>query len=177
MTTLGHSLTGFAILTLIIPARLSWRWLFWVILFIALANVPDWPLPVWGHRQLAISHSLWVNLALCITLAAVLWKWFPYRIGKKRILLGGALTWLSHLGLDTLYGDLSGVAIYWPFSDALASVPVPWLKTLPHVPPPFDTKVIQIFFFEFLTFAPLILLAWGLRYMMLQRVFDFKTTP
>lgn len=170
MTTLGHSLTGLALLTLIIPTGLSWlRRLFWIIAFIALSNVPDWPLPIWGHRQLAISHSLWVNLALCITVTGLVWKWFPDRIEKRAVLLTAALAWLSHFGLDALYGNLPGVAIYWPFSDGLAGLPLPWLNTLPHVPPPFEPRVIQILFFEFLTFSPLILFAYGLRRIWLNR--------
>lgn len=164
MTTLGHSLTGLALLTLIIPTGLSWlQRLIWTIMYIALASIPDWPLPIWGHRQLAISHSLWVNLVLCTVLVGLLWKWFPDRIPKKPVILTIALAWLSHIGMDTFYGDLPGVAIYWPFSDALATLPLPWLTTLPHVPPPFDAQVIQILFFEFITFSPLILLAYGLR--------------
>ena len=165
MTTLGHSLTGLAALTLCMPRHLTvWRQLFWSILFITLASVPDWPLPWWGHRQLAVSHSLWVNLTLCIMLVVALRNRIPIGPGQTRVLWCGGLTWLSHIGLDTLYGDLPGVAIYWPFSEGLASLPLPWLKSLPHVPPPFDTTVVEILRFEFITFAPLILIAWALRY-------------
>lgn len=165
MTTLGHSLTGLAALTFCIPRHLTgWQKLFWAILFISLASIPDWPLPGWGHRQLAVSHSLWANLVLVIVLVVVIRKWFPLRPGQIRILWCVGLAWLSHIGLDTLYGDLSGVAINWPFSDGLASLPLPWLNSLPHVPPPFNTRVAQILLFEFFTFSPLILLACGLRY-------------
>lgn len=164
MTTFGHSLTGMALLTLIIPERLSWlQRLLWIIAFIAISNIPDWPLPIWGHRQLAISHSLWVNLSLYTTLAALVWRYLPEKIEKPTLLMTVGLAWLSHIGLDTLYGDLPGVVISWPFSDGMASFPLPWLKTLPHVPPPFDFRVIKILFFEFITFSPLILLAYGLR--------------
>ncbi len=166
MTTLGHSLTGLAALTLALPAGLSWRrWLLWAVLFIALASVPDWPLPGWGHRQLTVSHSLWVNLILCASLTVVLYQKFPGRFSETHILLWGAAAWVSHLVLDTLYGDLPGMAIYWPFSDSLASVPLPWLKSLPHVPPPFDPMVLRVLRNELLTFAPLILLGyvWRLR--------------
>lgn len=164
MTTLGHSLTGLALLTLIIPTRLSWlQRLCWIIAYIAISNIPDWPLPAWGHRQLAISHSLWVNSALCAMLAALLWKGLPDRVEKRPVILTAALAWLSHLGLDALYGDLPGVAIFWPFSESLATLPLPWLTALPHVPPPFTSRVIQILGYEFLTFSPLLLLAYGLR--------------
>jgi membrane-bound metal-dependent hydrolase YbcI (DUF457 family) len=164
MTTLGHSLTGLAALALVIPPHLSWLVrLAWVVLFIALASIPDWPLPGWGHQDLLVSHSLWLNTALWAALAAILKKWDPDRSGKTPILAAGAFAWLSHLLLDTLYGDLPGVAIFWPLSDAPVSLPVPWLKTLPHVPPPFDATVIWILCLEFLTFAPLVGIACWLR--------------
>lgn len=164
MTSVGHSLTGLAALTVCLPQGLGRLGrLCWAIGFIALASTPDWPLPFWGHRRLAVSHSLWVNLALCATLAALCWKMGPYRYSHSRTLACAATAWLSHLLLDTLYGDLPGVAIYWPFSDALASLPLPWLKTLAHVPPPFEAAVIRILLLEALTFFPLVVLALWLR--------------
>jgi membrane-bound metal-dependent hydrolase YbcI (DUF457 family) len=164
MTTLGHSLTGLAALAFCLPPRLGWlERLLGAIGFIALASIPDWPLPFWGHHQLSVSHSLWVNLALCATLAALFWKIVPRPFSRRRILACAAVAWLSHLLLDTLYGDLPGVAIYWPFSDALASLPLPWLKTLAQVPPPFDPAVIRILLLEALTFAPLVVVAIWLR--------------
>lgn len=164
MTTLGHSLTGLAALAFCLPLRLGWLGrLGWAMGFIALASIPDWPLPFWGHHQLAVSHSLWVNLGLCAGLAALFWKLGPSRFSRTRILAWAATAWLSHLLLDTLYGDLPGVAIYWPFSDALASLPLPWLKTLAQMPPPFDPAVIRILLLEALTFAPLVVLALWLR--------------
>lgn len=157
MTTFGHSLTGLAFLMFVIPRGITWwRRLAWAVLFIALACIPDWPLPGWGHSDIAFSHSLWVNLVLCIAVAIVFRKGSPDRFGATPILLAASFSWLSHILLDTLYGDLPGVAIFWPFSDALVSLPVPWLKTLPHVPPPFDTSVVRILIFEFLTFTPLV---------------------
>lgn len=161
MTTFGHSLTGLAVLTAAIPHGLSWqRRLIWTVIFICLANVPDWPLPLWGHHQLAVSHSLWVNLSLCVIVVLALRRWVPHQKVATAVLWSGAVAWLSHFLLDTLYGNLPGVAIYWPFSDGLTSLPLPWLNTLPHVPPPFDTEVIRILFMEALTFGPLIPLAY-----------------
>lgn len=169
MTTFGHSLTGLAALVLAIPHQITWqRRLAWIVIYIALANIPDWPIPGWGHQDLGVSHSLWVNLALCIGIAVILKKGSPDQYGKTPILLAGAFSWMSHILLDTFYGDLPGVAIFWPFSDALVSLPVPWLKTLPHVPPPFDTTVIWILLIELITFSPLFIAAclfrnkWGL---------------
>lgn len=164
MTTLGHSLTGLAALTFCMPGYLTLeRKLLWVIFFIGLASLPDWPVPGWGHSLLLVSHSFWVNLTLCVLIFAVIQHRFPVRFGQTRCYLCGGLAWLSHIGMDTLYGDLPGVAIFWPFSTKLASLPLPWLKSLPHVPPPFDVAVLQILLFELITFLPLILLAYGLR--------------
>ncbi|MDJ0783548.1 MAG: metal-dependent hydrolase [Desulfosarcinaceae bacterium] len=164
MTTLGHSLMGLAALTICLPPGITWRGLLpWAILFIALASLPDWPLPQWGHQRLVVSHSLWTNLMLCTLLTATLWRFGPKSGGSRRILICGALSWLSHLLLDTLYGDLPGVAIYWPFSDRLATLPLPWLKSLSHPPPPFDGAVIQILVLEAITFTPFLLAALWVR--------------
>lgn len=164
MTTFGHSLTGVAIATLAIPAGTSWkRRLILIICFIALASLPDWPLPGWGHHRLAFSHSLWVNLVLCTTVALGLRKGISHRRIETALLWSGAAAWLSHFLLDMLYADLPGVAIFWPLSDGLASLPIPWLRTLPHMPPPFDPEIVRILFFEAITFTPLILLAYGWR--------------
>lgn len=164
MTTFGHSLAGLALLTAAIPNGLSWqRRLIWAVLFVCLANVPDWPLPLWGHDQLAISHSLWVNMGLCAGVMLALRRRVPRQKVATALLLSAAVAWLSHFLLDSLYGNLPGVAIFWPFSDGLASLPLPWLSTLPHVPPPFDATVMRILSMEALTFGPLILLAYGWR--------------
>jgi len=164
MTTFGHSLTGLAALIIIIPPWIGWwRRLAWIVIFIALASIPDWPLPGWGHQNLDVSHSLWVNLGLCFVVACILKKTFPDRYGKTSILLAFGFTWLSHILLDTLYGNLPGVSIFWPFNDTLVSLPIPWLKTPPHVPPPFDAEVVWILFAELMTFAPLILIGYLFR--------------
>ena len=42
-------------------------------------------------------------------------------------------------------------------------LPVPWLKTLPHVPPPFDERIIRILMLETMTFLPLLVLAAAIR--------------
>ncbi len=163
MTTLGHSLTGLAAFAVVIPSRsFGLGQLVWAALFIALASTPDWPLPGWGHQDLLVSHSLWLNIALCAAVAAILKKLAPDRFAETPLLAAGAAAWLSHILLDTLYGDLSGMAIFWPFSSAVVSLPVPWLRTLPHLPPPFDATVISILTLEFLTFAPLVLLGYWL---------------
>jgi hypothetical protein len=74
------------------------------------------------------------------------------------VLVGAAAAWSSHFLLDALYAD-SHLAILWPISGASVSLPVPWLKTMPHAPPPFDRQILLIFLFEALTFLPLLVFA------------------
>jgi hypothetical protein len=161
MTTVGHSLVGIAMGMACIPAgRSLWKQSAVVGLCVALASIPDWPLPFWGHRHLAVSHSLFVNLLICGALGWIVGRRGGFGSPKRRMLMVFAIAaWLSHFLLDTLYGDIPGVAILWPFSDALVSLPIPWLKTLPHVPPPFGKDIITIFGLEALTFSPLVILS------------------
>jgi membrane-bound metal-dependent hydrolase YbcI (DUF457 family) len=126
---------------------------------IAAANLPDWPIPGWGHDHLFVSHSIFVNGAAFMCLAAgfhLQRTWV--RLAYRRLGIGLAAAWLSHFILDSLYVD-SRLAMFWPLSEKAVSLPVPWLKTLPHVPPPFDQQVIRILLFETLTFLPLLVLA------------------
>jgi hypothetical protein len=160
MTSLGHSLVGASIGLACLPAfkRMRSRLLF-LVGIIAVASLPDWPLPGWGHYRLDISHSVIVNsgLILGITLAI-------YGLGRPTLrtyrcaAAGAAVAWLSHILMDTLYVD-SAMVIFWPLSATGVSLPVPWLYTMPHVPPPFDGKILKIFWYEALTFMPFFILA------------------
>ncbi len=134
-----------------------------LIAFIAVANLPDWPIPGWGHDRLIVSHSILVNGAAIVCLAIGLGlQGALYRQTYRRLFIGLMISWLSHFLLDAFYVD-SRLAIFWPFSQATVSVPVPWLKTLPHVPPPFDAPVTRILIFEILTFCPLMAVALAFR--------------
>ncbi len=161
MTTVGHSLVGIAMGIAGIPSGSPlWKQSAVIGICVALASMPDWPLPFWGHHHLAVSHSLFVNLLICGTLAWIMSRRDGFRSPEKRLLLiFAASAWLSHFLLDSLYGDIPGVAILWPVSDALVSLPVPWLNTLPHVPPPFGMDIITILGLEALTFSPLVILS------------------
>jgi hypothetical protein len=63
--------------------------------------------------------------------------------------------------LDSLYSDM-GVAIFWPFSDARSHLPIPWFSTVP-IPPPVTRALLRELAVEFLSYSPLVLLAFGLR--------------
>jgi hypothetical protein len=133
MTTMGHSLTGLSIGVLCVPGGRRW---WWVVLFlnafIGLANIPDWPFHGWGHDSYEVSHSLFVNLGLvaALVLAIGLWRWGRAAVGGWCVLACGALAWLSHLFLDTLYNHGQGLPMFWPASDAALALPIPWFSTL-----------------------------------------------
>jgi hypothetical protein len=148
MTTVGHSLTGLSIAALALPAGRSLTWYFLIgHLFILFANIPDLPLPGWGHSQYQISHSLFVTALL----AAPLWllrlvPGFDEKV-SARVLVLWTLTWLSHMVLDSLYSHGNGIGIYWPFSDAHLSLPIPWFHTLTW--PPMTEHNRNVFLTEF----------------------------
>src|SRR5262245_59028329 len=121
MTSVGHTLVGIAIGTFCVPPEASTRWKArYFVAFMVLPNVPDLPFPFWGHDRYDISHSLVVNLLLCLILLTLL-TWHPHSrrsIGSGKVLGGGMCAWLSHLVLDSFYNHGRGVAIFWPVSDA-----------------------------------------------------------
>jgi len=166
MMSLGHSLVGASIGLVCLPGFEKTRnRLLFLVGFIAVASLPDWPIPGWGHFRLDISHSVIVNGACMLGLVLVMRGLAGSMLRTYRLaVVGLVITWLSHFLLDTLYVD-SSMAIFWPLSDVAVSLPVPWLKTMPHVPPPFDGRILLIFWYEALTFLPFLFLAvvWRVR--------------
>jgi membrane-bound metal-dependent hydrolase YbcI (DUF457 family) len=130
---------------------------------IAVANLPDWPIAGWGHYRYHISHSIIVNGLAMVSLGLAVGA-FEGRIVQKYplVAIGITVAWLSHFLLDSLYVNTS-LEMFWPVSAAGVSLPVPWLKTMPHVPPPFDAQVLRVFALEVLTFGPPLVLALVLR--------------
>ena len=164
MTSLGHSLVGASVGWLCMPAldKAGKRFLF-LAGIIAVASLPDWPIPGWGHDRLEISHSVIVNGGVMLGLVLGVRGLAGPTYKRYRLATGGVLAvWGSHFLMDTLYAD-SSMVLFWPLSDAAVSLPVPWLKTMPHVPPPFDHRILEILLFEALTFAPLLVLAIWIR--------------
>ena len=164
MTTLGHILAGSTVGLLCMPRRKRFVYrLLFIIGMIAVANLPDWPIPGWGHYRYHASHSIIVNGLAMVCLALAVGGWggrvvqnYPW------VRLGVTVAWLSHFLLDSLYVN-TRLAMFWPVSAAGVSLPVPWLKTLPHVPPPFDAPIMRVFLLEALTFGPPLVLAFMLR--------------
>lgn len=137
----------------------------YLVVFAFLANIPDLPLPNWGHDRYNISHSLFVTLLMLVVaiFGLALLPVARHRIGGWPVITGGALAWLSHLLLDSFYNHGRGIAIFWPFSTARLILPIPWFSVLPSIPPPFTWPIIQIFLIEFISYFPLLLLAIWLR--------------
>ena len=164
MTTMGHVLMGTAIGVLCLPEGRSSRWkAIYFAFFALLPNIPDLPFPHWGHDRYDVSHSLFVNLFLSIS-AVILLSWARDMRGSfgVKVLAGGTVAWLSHLLLDSFYGDGPGVAIFWPFSDAYLHLPIPWFAvvwTAPRLTP----ELFQELAVEFVSYFPLVVLAIGLR--------------
>lgn len=164
MTSLGHTLVGVSIGMLCMPAMEKARHrIIFMVGMIAIASLPDWPIPGWGHYRLDISHSIIVNGAAMLGIVVGLRRLAGPTFRQYRKVVVGAMTaWMSHFVLDAFYAD-SSLAIFWPLNNASVTVPIPWLKTMPHAPPPFDRQILQIFMFEALTFLPLLFLVAALR--------------
>lgn len=130
--------------------------------FILIANIPDIPLPRWGHDFYRFSHSLLVNLLLflfgMILFHKLLQKIYsPIRIGSISFFIG--LAWFSHLLLDSFYNHRLGVIIGWPFSETSLNLPIPWLSVQQNSFFPITIENLRIWGIELITFSPLVILA------------------
>jgi membrane-bound metal-dependent hydrolase YbcI (DUF457 family) len=145
-----------------IPRR--WGWLAKLVGFAALAisaNIPDLPLPYWGHPfHHHVSHSLFVTLGLMAILAAVLWWWPSLRRKGGGWLFAGAfmLSWASHLLLDSFYGHSDGVRIYWPVSDAPLSLPISCFDAVPSHRLSPDPRMFRVIVIELLVYGTVLAL-------------------
>ena len=161
MTTLGHILAGTAVGIVVMPGHLSMgKRLLHLGIFTLLPNIPDLPLPYWGHDRYEISHSIFINALLCSFVAACLLK---YNKTTPQLIVAGTIAWLSHLLLDSFYGDGLGVPILWPFSDFRAHLPLPWFAVIT-TGMAFSAEVKKQFTAELFTYFPLIILACAYRY-------------
>jgi membrane-bound metal-dependent hydrolase YbcI (DUF457 family) len=137
------------------------RWkLIYFACFTVLANIPDFPIPYWGHHKYGISHSLFVNL-LIMTILFSLINYLPFfqrSFGNKRIMPGAMCAWLSHLLLDTFYNHGHGLAMFWPFSQAHLALPLPWFSVVPFSPPPFTRQHLRIYAIEWLAYFPIFII-------------------
>jgi hypothetical protein len=125
-----------------------------------LANIPDIPLPSWGHARYDISHSIFVNLLLSMIVLLAFGRFCGS--GGGRTVGLGIIAWFSHLLLDTFYNHGLGVGIFWPFSSATLAFPIPWFSVVKPVWPP-TMKVILTGLAEFASYAPLVLISLSIR--------------
>jgi membrane-bound metal-dependent hydrolase YbcI (DUF457 family) len=163
MTQIGHILTGATCGVLCVPASVSkTRCAVQLVIFAVLANVPDIPLPSWGHARYDISHSIFANLALCAPLAcAGLMRFSSLRDGRA---VGfGIAAWFSHLLLDMFYNHGSGLAIFWPFSTVIVALPIPWFSVVRAPLWPLTAEEIRIGLIELMSYGPVFLVAIGIR--------------
>lgn len=133
MTPVGHCLTGLCLASLVVPRSWSQRAKVAAgAAFAFLATVPDTPFPFWGHFHYQVSHSVFVNLAAVAALVGLLAvfraRWSE--AGWWWVVAGGAAAWMSHLLLDSFYSHGRGIRIYWPFSDAVLNLPMPWFHVM-----------------------------------------------
>ncbi|MDZ7696373.1 MAG: hypothetical protein U5R49_05385 [Deltaproteobacteria bacterium] len=158
---MGHSLIGASIAVVAMPPFMSvWRWVLVINIFILLSYLPDLPLPFWGHPYYAVSHSLFVNLAL-MTICLSIWlsagttrRWVP-----PRLFIAGLAAWGSHFLLDALYTGPDGVAIFWPFSRAVLNLPLPWFEYFVPSLGVFHSNNLKVFGIEAVAYLPILLTA------------------
>jgi membrane-bound metal-dependent hydrolase YbcI (DUF457 family) len=166
MTQVGHILTGVACGVLSLPPSVSkTRCIIQAGVFMALANIPDIPLPYWGHARYGISHSIFVNLLFCFLVLAILirFRYFRDRLSDPRMLGFGMAGWFSHLLLDAFYNHGCGVGIFWPFSTVTLALPIPWFSVLLTPIWPLTAQGIRIGLIEFVSYAPLVLMTIYIR--------------
>jgi len=138
MTPIGHSLMGLSFAAFAVPVSgkasiLNWRSFGIACAFVALANLPDWPLPNWGHDRYDISHSVFVNLGL-IGLAIMLAK-------------------------VTFYNHGQGIGLFWPVSKQKLSLALPWFENWDLSQPVTAPDNLSVFGIEFLAYFPVLLVA------------------
>ena len=163
MTTIGHSVTGLSIAVLVLPTGRSLLWYLLVgHFFVFFANVPDFPLPNWGHASYQVSHSIFVTGLLASLMALLLLNpAFNRQVGAK-IVFWWAVTWLGHMVLDSMYNHGNGIGIFWPFSDTHLVLPLPWFETLTW--PPFTEHNRSVFLIEIAFFGSILALCLWLRH-------------
>jgi len=163
MTTIGHSLAGVSIAVLTLPRGKSLLW-YLIIghLFVFFANLPDYPLPGWGHDAYQVSHSVFLATLLASLMALLLLlPRFNAQVGAT-VVGAWTIAWLTHMVLDSIYSHGHGIGIFWPFSDAHLALPIPWFETLTW--PPRTDHNMRVFGTELLVYGLLLAVCVGIRW-------------
>lgn len=167
MSPVGHSLVGIAIGAGTAPSEGSrWGRCAAVVALVVAANLPDAPLPGWGHSAYHVSHSLLVTLGGAVVVLLV-----SRSLCKpgRRLALGVAAAWLSHLLLDSLYNHGEGIKIGWPLGDYRLNLPIPWFQTLDLSQPITSQHNLSVGLLELLSFGPIAAGAWWSRWRRAER--------
>jgi len=163
MTPVGHSLVGATvgvvycnIHQLPIHSRIS------VILgMILCANIPDYPLPGWGHDRYELSHSIFVGMLLVLGYVVFVRHLWHDRMhfGAWPFIAAGTLALYSHYLLDSFYNHGKGIASFWPFSEARLALPIPWFETM-KISPPLCLHNVRVWSIELLCYGLLLVIAF-----------------
>jgi hypothetical protein len=171
MSPVGHSIIGLSFAMLVLPRR--WRFHNSAIsaaIFVVLANLPDLPIPYWGHNRYDISHSIFVNVGLIVLVIFGLQSLpLKQKLLSHHQLILGSMAWLSHLLLDSFYNHGKGIAIFWPFSDGRLNLPIPWFRILDLSYSVWDFRNLSVFGIEFIAYMPILAIAILLRYLAIKR--------
>jgi membrane-bound metal-dependent hydrolase YbcI (DUF457 family) len=161
MSPVGHSIIGLAFAAVALPPARGRKWQIGLaVAFVAIANLPDWPIPNWGHDRYDISHSIYVNLILIVLAVSVWWAIPLFKSSVRfRCMLLGAGAWLSHLLLDSFYNHGQGIAIFWPFSDGRLNLSIPWFNTLDLTQSAISRHNLSVYLIEFVAYLPVLIIA------------------
>jgi membrane-bound metal-dependent hydrolase YbcI (DUF457 family) len=146
------------------PSMSFWRWVLALNIFILMSYLPDLPLPLWGHANYFVSHSLFVNV-LFMTACFIAWVAIAAlrRSVPSRLFVAGIAAWGSHFLLDALYKGTDGVAVFWPFSDAVLNLPLPWFDYFVPSLGVFHAQNLRVFGIEAVAYLPILLIAVTIR--------------
>lgn len=171
MTLVGHCLAGLTIGTLAIPRKISWsRKVRYSLALVLAANLPDMPLPCWGHDRYDISHSLLTTLAGVMCLGAIWRASRPHTWPQERMaFVLFACAWLSHLFLDTMYNHGQGLALFWPISNGRVALPIPWFETLKTPFYQLNPHSLRVYGLELLSYGLVLLILFTCRQWYLRR--------
>lgn len=172
MTFVGHGIAGATIAAIAVSKSTgAGTTTLTILAFAALANMPDLPVPCWGHDRYDISHSVFLNLAIVTILAIPFFvsSQLSWKVGGRYVVVGAALAWLSHLLLDSFYNHGKGIALFWPFSSARLALPIPWFETLRKPFPNVDFHAIRVYVIELLSFGTVFFIAICIRALMSRR--------
>lgn len=166
MTPVGHTLAGMALGVLLLPPpQRSRRGFLKLAALGVIANLPDLPVSGWGHDEYAVSHSIFVNLALAgVGIGLVFLARAANSRASGRLVLAALCAWMSHFLLDTFYAHGKGIGLFWPLSKAKVSLPIPIFETLGKYPRTIGWHMAPVFVTEFATYGLLFVAACVWRY-------------